>query len=309
MRLKLSLIALISAILIFPACSDDSGSGEGEGGDSTATRQEAPPIQNIKKYKITADDDQGRLVEEEFFNEDGKLVKDVDYIFDGTERVWQTTVYTYDDQGRHLTERAEDLEGNVWESSYTYDENNKLATESVIDPEGEFMFEYVHDEKGNLTQSIKKDTKGNILKTSTTRYEYDAEGNIVVQESWSTDKKGKEGPHMTLKFVYDGNGNPITEEEYDGDGNLIESVQMKYDDKGREIETTETRNGEFNLKMISEYDEFGDLIKEVGYESNPDKPTYTETYEFDEYGTEIKSWYEHEDGTKYGERSVITYKK
>ncbi len=309
MKISCLLLVSIGISMASFSCSVEEGeTASPAAGDSLKVREKSPPISKISRFKIKPSDSKGILVEEVVFDEKGKLITDIDYLFTGSNEIWETTTYKYDDAGRQVEMRMSDKDGAEWLTTYEYAQNGKVKVEKVKEPGSSFVFNYTHDDKGSMIQSVKKDAKGKVLETSLSKPEYDENGKLLSQEDVVLDGKGKETEKMKLKFTYDENGNTILLEEFDESGKLAETVNMRYNDNNQETESISLVNGKFNIKMTSEYNQYGDLIREIGFEKSPDKATYIETFEFDKYGNEIKSWYESSSGEKYGERSEITYR-
>lgn len=149
-------------------------------------------------------------------------------------------VYTYDEQGRKLTEDSgvghfeyeyfkdgsymitgwfdKDKTGFLNQEVYSkYDE--LIASASALD-EFDYYYnvEYKTDRKGNiLNKKVSDKESGSLLYT--TEYEYDDYGNSIHE----TVDNGSSLTVIDREYTYDGNGNIIHECSYDNAGNSFEA--------------------------------------------------------------------------------------
>jgi YD repeat-containing protein len=186
------------------------------------------------------------------YNADGQIIKESTHYLDGTA---DELLYTYDKEGRLVSRRSIDSEGetgnylvNVYEgenlvSETEYDisgeiitqrrviyEDGKMTGEVFITPEENFEIVYSYDEEG--VQSVRRrysDDK-NLMERNT--YTYDSEGRI--SESMEETSSGIEINYTT----YDEAGNVILQEEKSEDGELLSSIERTYDELNRNLTTS-----------------------------------------------------------------------
>jgi RHS repeat-associated protein len=170
----------------------------------------------------------------------------------------------YDADG-NLT-RSIDPDGNI--TVYTYDADGRQVTEQVYQPDGVTLVSSqssVYDPDGNLLQSI--DGAGNV-----TQYTYDADGRKTFQTT------GYGTPAAsTTQYVYDADGNLLqvidpdhntTSFAYDTDGRKTSMTDplghistWTYDADGNVISATD-RDGR---TITSQYDADGALVQQILY--------------------------------------------
>lgn len=204
----------------------------------------------------------------------------------------RTIEYTYDKYGR-ISEITYPEERKV---TYTYDLADNLL--KVEDSAGDTT-EYTYDKQGNVLTCIR--SSGII-----TEYAYDALGQVV-----SVINKTEEEQLSSFVYTYDGNGQIIKEEAMQGED--ISEKTFEYDEEGQLIgyieelngEVTKTKynysvtgsrvaitTGEDKNRIVSEYNENGQLVKETN------EKTGTTKYAYDENGNLIE---------KENEDELITY--
>lgn len=150
------------------------------------------------------------------YDNQGRLLEQRDYdLTDWFPFADSVSTYTYDDQGRITrTEHRSGFEKNV--ITYTYDD--KANTRTVAYESGLVMV-YFLDEKGWTVHSEQTDAAGQVR---TEEYTRDAEGKLLHSESFL-------------------NGRPESMVEY------------TYDDQGRELRWTETKDGQITASQRREY--------------------------------------------------------
>ena len=136
---------------------------------------------------------------------DGKCVKNVSY--DGNDKVSSYTTYTYDENGNQLKTETWNPDGGL--RSYTenlYSDGRK--TESIY-------YYYV----GN----------GEALKSSRMTYEYDENGNITVQTSYSVNSDGSERINSRQTYSYENyNGRTGYTKTYDSEYSRWNYEEQEY---------------------------------------------------------------------------------
>lgn len=187
------------------------------------------------------------------YNADGQLVKELVHYLDGTA---DELHFTYDQQGRLLSRRSIDSEGetgnyvvNVYngdhlvsETEYEiageiitqrkiiYDEESNITEEVFRTPEENYHIHYNYDEKGVASVRRRYNEKKHLMERNT--YTYDAEGRL--SESMEETSSGIEITYT----AYDAEGNVTLQEEKTEDGILLSSIERTYDKLNRPLTTS-----------------------------------------------------------------------
>lgn len=151
----------------------------------------------VLKHVADTDGEEGEKETWEY--EDGRLKREVKYSLFGD--VEGEKVYEYDEDGL-LTE--------ITESIYREDQPEKSVT--------------YYDELGRLTTEKKYDHKGRLVARTIVKYHSNGKPEIFEEEN----VRGKKITTLT----YDDEGNNLTQEETDQDGNRISFVQRSYNETG-----------------------------------------------------------------------------
>ena len=171
----------------------------------------------------------------------------------------ETTVYTYpsvsaagewnEDLEISKTTQMQDADGTELEEDidYTYDDAGNLLMEE--DAFNEEKTVYAYDDDGNETSSHSYTTDTGILTgdvlTQTGTAEYDADGNVVYEETIAAPESSNSVTSST-DLVYDEMGRTV--KNTDEKGNVTETA---YDWLGRAVKTTETRTGEEGQSVVT----------------------------------------------------------
>ena len=179
-----------------------------------------------------------------------------------------TTRYSYDREGRPLTERSTDKNHSI---SYTYTTSGLLQLKTETSDEGGVAYEYTFDEADRVTKYTETYTKpnGQILSDSlTTTYRYDKNGRLVDTST------------------YWRNGRSAGEQvDYDAAGNIVKRT------------TTENHRAE---TWTFAYDKLGRLLSE-----RSDDGKRQRSYNYDSEGNMTSCVYVHEAGV---DTTVYTYR-
>lgn len=204
--------------------------------------------------------------------------------------------------------------------AYQYNEKGLLEKESAYDSMGEVTDEMqiAYDKNGKIIEIISKSCKMNVETTGRITYSYDEKGEQnVIRRNYAYDldkgyidfKISPNGPVSAVQFNEDGTVRATATYEYDSHKNVVFAQQVQNQNGEEEAEEyTFERN----------YDEFGRIIIEVGYESG--LFSYKKGFEYDKNGNKVKEINYKEDGTissyyvyAYDEKNNlvedITYKK
>jgi len=183
-----------------------------------------------RKLKTISDDEQGRKIKEEeyLYDDKGNVVKVLHAAFsiDGKVFSRSTEAVEYDAQNReirHVLIDSREIIFSEWQSEY--DDHGRLARSRDVDPQsGEIKstIEHIYDEKTNRETVVTKDKEGKVLKT------------IEVESD--------EGGIETRTVVRNGEGEilEINEREYDSQGEPIRAT--KKNAEGEVVSTHEWRN-------------------------------------------------------------------
>ena len=229
---------------------------------------------------------------ENYYNENGEIIKGEHYDFDG--ELLSYFLYEYNENGDLMKEDLYDSDGKIIAYElYHYDENGFLIKDESFDGNGaleEYVL-YTNDEKGNLIKKESFESDG--TRDSYHLYEYDEGGNLSKDEEYNSD-----GALEDVKiWEYDENNNlrKMKIEEYDEDGALEYTEAVEYNEKGDCVKE-EYVYSDGTADRI-EYDENGRKIKETQVMS--DGFEFAISYEYDENGKRKKEIYEDSTGYEY----------
>lgn len=154
------------------------------------------------------------------------------------------------------------------EKLYTYDENSNMLSMEVTEYGTTVRTDYEYDSEGKLIRE--QNNKRDIA--TYTEYFYDSEGRM---EKWTSYYCNNNKIDQERHFLYDNNGNLITEEIYN---NLLELklsfiVTYEYDENNNLLKRTQVDDeGIISILEEYEYDAYGNCIKYTKYlESGIDK--------------------------------------
>lgn len=192
---------------------------------------------NIEKYEY---DVKGNRVKEIFHN-DGSSTDNI-------------IEFTYDDEGKKLT-ATENADNVSYITEYEYNSDKDLIRETV----------HYKDENGN--DSI----------MSSTEYTYDSDKNLIEETRY-----GEDGTESTKsKYEYNGAGDKVSEStdfyEYAdmlGYTNVLN--EYEYDDQNRLSLLTRYEDGQLDSKVVTEYDDNGNILSETKYDENDSLESITE---------------------------------
>lgn len=206
-----------------------------------------------------------RLVEVDYFDEDGKQ--------------YDAKLYRYDENGRVVSNGDEtffypDDGGDVYyytlsswyDSKKSYDKNDVL----LLEESPYYIFKYYHDydEQGRVIKlkSVKNFTNSENANIRTEEYEFDARGNLIKNSITVSQENNESKTFYSYSYEYD---------EHDS---VVRSVYKRAD------------NGDYaEDKYQNEYNEFGLLIRRFGYVKDKETNDY---YEIMEEDYEYDSLYE-----------------
>lgn len=160
----------------------------------------------------------------------------------------QSSVTTYDSEGRLSKMEIYSSGSTVTRTSYTYDDQDRILTEETLTTEG----------------------------TTKTAYTYDEAGNVIAMESANADT----GEFVRIEYTYDDRGYVTLEKELDQEGAVLSSIAYTYEGESVRIQTHYDDQGEPTGQVDRlEYDEHGNLVKETTMQDGEVAQTIVSTYE------------------------------
>lgn len=280
------------------ACSGESSSSKDTTADQTTPEQtieQAPaPIRMLMKETTYGMDGNEISCREYEYDENGNLVVQTDYKA-GEKEFCQTNAYNE----QNLLIRSETVFDQYPEAgssaTYEYNAQGRLIKKCTFDyrgrPKNEIVYEY--DELG---RTAKVQDKNSIA-----TYTYGENDSCIILEE---DIKG--AWNQKSEHIYDAKGNETNLRNYDGDVISTERI-YEYDEKNRPVKMivysygeeiayttweypddyhavwTTHQQGEMVGSGTDEYDEFGELIKEIAYNA-AGLATQTVIYEYGNLG-------------------------
>ena len=186
---------------------------------------------DVRTYKYTYDNQENKMVENEYKSDSSLLIKHV---------------YSYDERGNRI-------EKKTYGSIYT-------SVSSLSN-----TFSYKYDKQGNQIKEESYDSDGILL--SSYIYTYDKQGNQIEKRVGESAKKPVKGMSFKYKYKYDKVGNRIACNSYDSAGSFDWGSVTKYDEQGNETEHIFTKNNKppriYSYKY--EYDNSGNWTKKIKY--------------------------------------------
>lgn len=228
-------------------------------------------------------------IDYEYDSED-RLIKEVKTDGDGKEIYSETT--TYDENGNILEYNCVG-EGSDYDKSliekYTYDDHGNILTKDRTEDDketdhDEYTYEYNAD--GTKASEIQKMHDGDYIELF---YEYNADGTVAVMHSSDNAPTGNKMIETTTKYEYDANKNMIKSITYNDKGEEKEIQEYEYDEMGNVTrDRIEYVNDYFILKTF-EYDDMGNETKRTQYDKrSEDKVDSYSTHEYDQYGNLLR---------------------
>lgn len=205
-----------------------------------------------KMTKITEFDGEGQpqIITNYSYNEKGKLIENEE--IRSTGEVIEKTVFVYDEKGRNTVQTIYGSDGQVIEKNFLkeYDKNDNAQLIEKYDRNDSLIvtYSYTYNNVGNETKSII----------------YNGIGQIIRQSMAS----------------FDGNGDQVGYEVYEGGKGLVGKDERKYNSDHQEIELIVYDNKENQVKRkISNYNDKGLLSEVINYDKI-DEPLFRITLEY-----------------------------
>jgi len=187
------------------------------------------------------------------YNDEGQLVKEYIHYLDGTA---DSLIFTYDKEGRLLSRRSIDSDGETGNYLVNVYEGDKVVSESEYDISGTIITQrkIIYDEDGNIIEEVFRtpEENYNILYSydekgvASVRRRYNEEKHLIERNTFTYDFEGRLSESMDetssgIEIIYSGYdsaGNIILQEEKTEDGELLSSVVRTYDESNRPLTTT-----------------------------------------------------------------------
>lgn len=189
--------------------------------------------------------------------------------------------YEYDAKGNRVKEIIRyDGRDTDWIIESTYDDEGNILSYKEYDGDILYFREYEYDSDKKLTKetlhSIDENENDSI--TSSTEYTYDSDKNLIEETRYSDD--GTES--MKTKYEYNDMGDKVSDSidfyEYAADTLGYTNVlnEYEYDDQNRLSLSTRYEDGQLVSKVVTEYDDNGNILRETKYDENDSLESITE---------------------------------
>lgn len=307
-RYRLSLLCLLLAVIILiPGCAaqsetiqslDESSQtdttqipDESAKSDTSEKLEDEKAQYEISKLKIYDADGACTFDVSYEYNEEGKLIHQVEYLDQSANKIemfltypesnWQITTYIDKDTGKR-TQSDEawynDAGNIVTMSSYFFDENGSQDDKYS-------QFDYFYDETDHLIQKEIYDTTkigGNVTSKQITQYTYDGKGNCIAEICTYVRDGQEDRVWEDCSYEYDKNGNRIRETNAVVDKYTASPIVYTYNEKNQLMKKEEyiaTTPDVLKDYGIYEYDENNNLLTFVRYSAD-DQITSRMEYEY-----------------------------
>ncbi len=190
------------------------------------------------------------------YNDDGTLKLTGDIFADGSRNDKE---YGYDEAGRNVSVRN-------WEGA---DEDRHLSGEIIT----------VYEDGAKYQDSVWYDDDGAVSYTA--HIVYDGQDNLLYAVNKNADGtlKGR------VEWTYDEAGQNVAYRQYDGDGAVIYSYDTAYDEFGNKVRVSGGRHNENDMsEILYEYDEQGNMLRQIVKHPNTDEILDYTDYTYDEAG-------------------------
>lgn len=188
------------------------------------------------------------------YDEQGHVVMEISYKPNG--EIEQKCVNTYNDKNRLVEELLYNEDGELDErKTYEYDENGKAVRELLYYVDGSFdTTSFIYDEFGNVIEktTIDPDNKLESKRVST----YNKEN---LASEVSTDAEGNVLNEVHVK--YDERGNETEIERYTSEDDKTSRTEFDYNEEGKKSEARIYANDKLVSKQVYETNEKDQLVK------------------------------------------------
>lgn len=181
-------------------------------------------------YRIDINTNDSILTDQNFYNENGKLIKDLRFNEKGDIR------YSY------LIE---------------YDDNNQMIKQTGYNESGEIstVLTYKYDSNGNRTDYFQHKPDGTLLNHQKRTY-----NKKNLNTELHNNLKYGHGYYRSSKYFYNENGQYSKIKSFNPKGKLIRLSKYEYDENGNKYKVFDVKNGNKVLSIQYEYDNKNNLI-------------------------------------------------
>lgn len=267
---------------------------------------------NTKHYRFIPSNEQQYLIKEWIYDEQGRLLEEIEYLEYLYEEIKAKKVYEY--SSASYPDKRTDYAGVIkvrydkqvrelepcFLTEWKYDIYGNIIEEKYISIRDEYRIgmwcEYAYDEYGNQLLYIRRNEEGIIEDSWQAAYdEYGnriktiSYGNNEVFKSWQENAYTEDGIMIKdifrdeqgniksgYEYVEHENGKPILIKKYSSDG--LWQEKYEYDEAGREIGFSRYRGNEILLHVETIYGEWGDITQINKYLEANDKMELDEMY-------------------------------
>ena len=268
------------------------------------------------KYSHSTFTEEGQLLGETRFNDEGEVEEKYENRYDDEGRLVEEITYLdHDEIAEHKTyERAQD--GTIVRALKHYQDGEKDTVEYKRDGEGRLVEKTTIDSYNEVEAREMIEYEGSQVKARKV-FEYDE---LVLEESYTYDKDGNmtehtkwtvEDDNARYRNVFDTQGNLLQAMRYDLKGKLLSIIKYRYvedrlvgiieenqygtntttlvhDDHGNPLEQAESdQHGELNNKAVRKYNENNDVIESevfINMKGRGVDQHYLLRYEYEYYG-------------------------
>lgn len=219
---------------------------------------------NLLYSKKFVYDEQGNRIEEADYDADSNLVSRIINAFDSHNLKVKEEFYGRDGEIRDCTIFDYNPDGKLMEEKYYFDAGDEFEKTT-----------YTYDDLGRKTAENRYDSEG--VHSYRTLYSYNDKGNLIEEKNDLN--LGYQGRYEVTVYIYDSKDRKIEKSKRTLDGKLYESTQFSYDGESDRLkeETWYDDQGEITLKKSKEYDDKGQLVKEIRENRKIDQ---TEIYDY-----------------------------
>ena len=243
----------------------------------------AESLENTEFGLITEWEDENTEVSEEPAGESYRLKREETYDRSSGD-LSEVILYEYNDLGLLQNKtywRYKDTEnGGYWSASdiFAYQYNEKQQLVKQFYPFGR-VNNYFYDDYGNcIKEEYEKNTENWHVVTRT----FDDNGSVLTELSDLLDESGKSLFPEGYKYIYDGNGRLLKEDDYFGHSET-HSVTYEYDDAGNMVKKTDIYGDRVTVFTYT-YDQNGYLISSTTGSVYSETPDSIYEYMYDENG-------------------------
>ena len=301
-RRKLSLLCLfLTGFILISGCGSQSSKSQSSTEStqtSTTEKQKDQKAQfEISKYSMYDANGTCTLVVSFEYNQEGKLIHQVQNDYTGHDIMDSEMVYTYPEPNRRIRTYIDKSTGKRTQSDEAvFNGAGDILTESMFDYDEDgsqnnnySQTDYFYDENGKLIQKENYDTSkigANVTSKQITQYTYDKKGNRISEQSKYVRDGQADSVWQDSKYEYDNNGNKIRATNAVFDDSTDSPIIYSYNKKNQLIKESDyiaTTPDVLRNYYIYEYDENDNLLKCTRYSADGQILSYNE-YEYIEIG-------------------------